>query len=481
MISVVHTKQGKSFLGLTRYLLEGEKGQENPDRVAWTQTRNLGTDRPMTAARVMAATALDQDRLKGAAGIKNTGRKSKNHVLHYTLSWAEGQEVTPDQMMAAVEGSLSALGEKAGKKGGRGKKNGRTAVRDQFATEHQVLVVAHNDTPGKEHVHVVVNRVHPEHGVMLPSSNDFKRLSRWAERYERENGGIIVDKRAINNAARDRHETVFGQKRVPRDVYELEGGANDNRPPTARLRQEQRQKDAKLAKHSAELRASHKQEWAELAANHQARKRDHQAAFGGRIRKAMQTARDLYTNDFATLYYEHRVATEAFKRNEERLAGKAINALKAVLSLKAPVNVLWSQGARKVQLALAQAQQERELEARQREAVERARDVEIAKLNAERVRLTHVYNRERAELIIKQRAAKAELREKWKTRESERKQAWEAHRREMAALPPDKRYGVQTLEPDEVMKKAADQHMERMRKRREERDRNQGRDDNRGR
>ena len=92
MIDVVHSKQGKSFRGLVAYLLEGSKGEENPDRVAWTETRNLACANPMTAARVMAATALDQDRLKAGAGVKKTGRKSKNHVLHYTLSCPSAQD-----------------------------------------------------------------------------------------------------------------------------------------------------------------------------------------------------------------------------------------------------------------------------------------------------------------------------------------------------------------------------------------------------
>lgn len=471
MIDVVHTKQGKSFLGITRYLLEGEKGRENPDRVAWTATRNLATNRPMTAARVMAACAIDQDRIKADAGVKNTGRKSKNHVLHYTLSWTEDQ--TPpsrEEMMRAVNGSLAALGEKAGKKGGRKGKAGRTAVRDQFADEHQALIVAHKDTD-EPHVHVVVNRVHPEHGVMLPTSKDFILLSRWAEKYERETTGILVDQRAINNAARERGESVSSQKRVSRDVHELEGGANDNRPATKKVRDEQRAKDAKLAKESATMRESHRRAWSELSGAHQARKRALREESGGRIRKAMRSARDGFSDDWTTLYHEHRAATRAFERREERLAGKAINALKAALSLTAPVNVLWSKGARKAQLERAQSQQKVELAARQREAVDEARRDELTKLSAARDRLTHTYNRERAEIILKQRVEKAQLREKWKARQAERRQAWETHRREMEALPPEQRHGAQTLKPDDEMKNAALQHMKRMREAARKRDR----------
>ncbi len=453
MIDVVHTKQGKSFQGLVAYLLEGSKGQENPERVGWTETRNLATDRPQSAARVMAATALDQARLKEEAGISNTGRKSKNHVLHYTLSWAEDQDPSREEMMRAVDGSLAVLGEKAGKKGGRNGKAGREAVRDQFASEHQVLVVSHADT-AHPHVHVVVNRVHPEHGVMLPTSNDFKRLSRWAEKYERETGGILIDQRAINNAARDREESVPGQKRVPRDVYELEGASNDNRPATQRVRDEQRAKDAKLARESAEQRAAQKQEWTQLSADHRARVQDHRTSSKDEIRRAMRHARDSFKDDWATLYHEHRAATQAFERREDNLAGKAINALKAALSLRAPVNVLWSKGARKAQLERAQEQQKAELAARQRGAVEQARKDELARVSAARERLTHLYNRKRAELILRQRVAKAELQQKWKAREAERKAAWERHHKQMAALPEARQHGEQTVDPNERIARA---------------------------
>lgn len=481
MISVVHTKQGKSFQGLVSYLLEGTKGQENPERVAWTETRNLSTERPKTAARVMAATALDQARLKEEAGIKNTGRKSKNHVLHYTLSWADHQQPSREEMMRAVNGSLSVLGEKAGKKGIKKGKPTREAVRDQFATEHQVLVVAHEDTENP-HVHVVVNRVHPEHGVMLPNGHDFRNLSRWAEKYERETTGILIDQRAINNAARDREETVPGQKRVPRDVYELEGPANDNRPKTKQIRAEQRAKDAELAKQSAAQRAKQKAAWGALAKAHKDRIAQHGKDAAEQVRKAQQAARDSFSDDWKTLYHEHQSATQAFERNEERIAGKAINALKAVLSLSAPVNVLWSQGARRAQLERAQSQQERELKSRQDAAVEDARRQESIKVEAARARLMHVYSRQRAELILEQREEKAQLREKWKAREAERKKAWEQHHREMAALPDAKNRGEQRIDPnarmtralkvlDEARKSARDAEQERDRDRPDDRDR----------
>jgi len=70
----------------------------------------------------MAATALSQADLKAEAGIKNTGRKSNKHVMHYTLSWHEEEraELTRDQMIEAAMASMTYIGthedEKIGKR-----------------------------------------------------------------------------------------------------------------------------------------------------------------------------------------------------------------------------------------------------------------------------------------------------------------------------------------------------------------------------
>ncbi len=53
---IVKTSSGKSFRGLARYLVEGRSGHEL-DRVDWTSSRNLVTDEPALAARLMEATA----------------------------------------------------------------------------------------------------------------------------------------------------------------------------------------------------------------------------------------------------------------------------------------------------------------------------------------------------------------------------------------------------------------------------------------
>ena len=435
----------------------------------------------------------------------------QNVVLHYTLSWAEGQDVTREEMMRAVNGSLAVLGETAGRKGGRNsvlkkkdaggsdkKKLGRVAIRDQFATEHQVLVVAHNDTPSMPHVHVVVNRVHPEHGVMLPSSNDFKVLSRWAERYERETTGItidwaeghkdekkigvIVDQRAINNAARDRHESVPGRSRIPCDVYELDPDPRDKRLAAEAVRAEQRAKDAALAKRSAAAAEARRENWKSLAENHRARKAELRQRISDQVDIARQGARDAFSQDWATLHHEHRAAEEAFDRREEHLAGQAMNALKALLSLKAPVNVLWSRGSRKNVLEEAQMAQKEELAARQRRAEEQAAQKTRARLQAQFIRLRQRFLEERTDLIIQHEKDAEGLRQGWKRRRLDREQAWEEHRKAMNALPAERRFGAQMTEPDERTKKAlSSEEKRRAALRRELEDLHNDRGDQRGR
>lgn len=485
MIDVVHTKQGKSFRGLVAYLLEGSKGAENPERVAWTETRNLATHQPMVAAHVMAATALEQHRIMREAEVP-TRRKSSNHVLHYTLSWPEGADPSREEMMRAVNGSLAVLGETKGKKGGRKKKNGelaksRTAVRDQFATEHQVLVVAHEDTDNA-HCHVVVNRVHPTHGVLLPTSHDYRRLSRWAQKYDYEfnNGELAVPQRAINNARRDAGDRVY-MKRTPRDVYELEQAANANHPAAKQLQDEQRAADRALGRKTAKKREEWKSDWRQFEEAHREERCALWRSGDQRVETARREAGETFGEQRATLFHEQQAAEAAFKRNENHLVGKAMNAIRSLLKLKGGVNVIWSQGARQEALDKALAAQKRELEARVSRAKEEAAREERARVQRELLRLGDDFRVERAKHLIKYRRRVRALRNLWRTREAERKAAWEEHRRAMEALPPEKRFGRQTITPDEAMKTAAEEHMRRMRRAREERDRQRGRDDDRGR
>lgn len=176
--------KGTSFKGAGLYYLH-DKQASTTERVAFTHTENLATDDPDLALRMMAHTAINQNRIKAANGGARTGRKLTFPVYTYSLSWAPGEQPTQEQMIEAGQQTLKELG----------------------LDGHEVLMVAHNDEP-HPHIHLIVNRVHPQTGKAAALSNDHLKLSRWAEAYEREQGKIRCEQRVLNNEARRKGQFV---------------------------------------------------------------------------------------------------------------------------------------------------------------------------------------------------------------------------------------------------------------------------------
>ena len=172
------TAKGTSFKGAAAYYLH-DKQADTSERVAFTHTENLPTSNPDLAWKIMAHTADNQQAIKRASGQVATGRKLKQSVYAYSLSWEPGE--TPDQatMIEAGRQTIKALG----------------------LDGHQVLMVAHNDEP-HPHIHLIINRVHPETGIAAKHSNDHLRLSEWAEAFEMAQGQIKCEQRVENNRAR---------------------------------------------------------------------------------------------------------------------------------------------------------------------------------------------------------------------------------------------------------------------------------------
>lgn len=169
---------GSSFVRAGRYFLH-DKGARSAERVAWTETLNLRTDDPQAAIHVMNWTARHADEIKHMAGLPATGRSLENPVLQFSLSWHPEQKPTRAEMSEAAREALEAIG----------------------MHRHQALLVCHADEP-QAHVHVIVNRVHPETGRAAPDAYTKLKLSRWAESYEREHGKIYCQERVKNNERR---------------------------------------------------------------------------------------------------------------------------------------------------------------------------------------------------------------------------------------------------------------------------------------
>jgi hypothetical protein len=175
MIPRLH-KRGTSFKGACGYILHDAQ-KTSRDRVLWNDTQNL-ISKADDAWFEMFATARDQAALKEQSGQSARGRKNMKPVLHLTLSWAIGENPTPEHMRETARSCLNALG----------------------LGEHQALLAAHSDKDHL-HVHMVVNTIHPETGMTAPLKYSKERLSRWAEAYEKQHG-IHCEDRIRNNERR---------------------------------------------------------------------------------------------------------------------------------------------------------------------------------------------------------------------------------------------------------------------------------------
>ena len=126
-----------------RYLIHGPKGSRpHPQRVAFIAARNLLTDNPRAAAQLMRATAAQSVRCKAP-------------VYHFLVSWHHNEAPSLEAMRAVADATCADLG----------------------LEEHQRLYVGHDDTEHR-HVHVVVNRVHPETGKAWNRRQDYVRIER---------------------------------------------------------------------------------------------------------------------------------------------------------------------------------------------------------------------------------------------------------------------------------------------------------------
>ena len=307
MVPKIHDK-GSSFKGAAQYLLHDKDRAPTSERVAWTEVRNLAVDDMNMGWRIMAATAMDQDRLKAQAGVKTTGRKSDKHVPHISLAWHPEQTPSREEMSKAATQALRAIG----------------------AGDRQAMIVAHNDEP-QAHVHLLINRVSPEDGRHLSSSNDQLKLSRWAERYEREGGQIYCEDRVVNNAMRDRGEYVKGARDVARHIFEAEppAPANDNSKINA-ARAAERKKDAALALRGRNMAQMHARAWDKLAEAHRERKAALTRALQADIAQAKAAIREEFRPQWRDLNRRQDSERQTFDVLEASFFGRASNMAKTV-------------------------------------------------------------------------------------------------------------------------------------------------------
>lgn len=189
-------KTGKGFRGTFNYLMRGKRDAENPERLGWMETRNLFVDDHEKIPAMMHATAAQS-------------KKCQKPVYHFLISWREDEAPADPTMRMVADRALSDLG----------------------LQDHQAVLAAHRDTAHR-HLHIMVNRVHPETGKAWHTGKDWERLERSIARQAMELGFLKVDGRHNTpekmareaKRARDAEYQMATRKdgRLPLDRWSLE-------------------------------------------------------------------------------------------------------------------------------------------------------------------------------------------------------------------------------------------------------------------
>lgn len=425
-------KKGASFKGALAYYLhdkklEGERERFTSERVAWTETRNLATNNAEMAGKVMAATAMDADRLKREAGVRNTGRKSDQSVYVYTLAWHpdEAKTITRAEMSRAADETLRTLG----------------------ADDRQALIVCHTDR-NHPHVHVIVNRVSPEDGRMLKTGNDQLKLSQWALAYRQARGEEhYCPKRAENWEKRRSHDDPEklklwrAESDIPRSLmedYKKAQAAGVENPE--KLVAEFKKKLGKLSADGKAMKERHGKEWKDLGKRFRERKAQVYKQADNGIKDAIANIKHAYRPKWQEIGRTHSRERREFEARETRVSGKIRNAIDAVVHarrldpdssrgfLGGAFNYLTSSKKRGEALEKLHRAQVRELSATQRAEIGAA----INGIKGERAALLKSaegsFLSERAALIQRQATDKQQLKTAWRRHGEERKRAFEASR-----------------------------------------------------
>ena len=418
-------KRGTSFKGAGAYFLhdkkqEGEHSRTTTERVDWTHTRNLATDDADFATRIMAATAMQKDTLKKAAGISLAGNKSKGDVYAYSLAWHPDEQGKIDkaEMMKAADQSIKALG----------------------AQDHQSVIVAHNDE-AHPHLHIIVNMVNPQTGKNLGLSNDYKKLEKWAHDYRVERGEEHIycpnrtEKMKAIEASKRGQSVDFkrGAKNQPRSAASAFADAkiHANNNDYKALEAEQRAKDKALSNDGRKMASRHTNQWAALSDNYALQKKH----IGDQYKRDKSALKDEIFQANKPLYAEmmrqHNNQRYEHLKRDKQLLGKFTTAFKNVQIARSSgektsfIGELFKVVAGGGMERLKQ-QQGREIKAfksdqnqQTRKAVQDLNQRRAARVSAARGQFQY----DRTSLINKQRDEKNDLKGRWKARNERKNRA----------------------------------------------------------
>ncbi len=423
---------GKSFKGLDTYAAHDPDQANTAERVEWVDSHNIANDDPGNAWRIMWATAQAQNDLKKAAGHR-AGRPAKDGpVLHIIMNYAEGEPQDRESMKSAAVDLLSELGDDFRKKRGKAKRD-----RVQFADEHQAKFYCHTDSKtGQKHLHIMLNRVHPLHGLNLPDGNDQLKAQKWALKFSERHG---TDKRtparAENEIARANGEYVLSPRRKSRNAYDRDKVyrvSNDNHL-MQKVLQERAKKDAALMLRTRNMKKMHVVARNALINAHQQRK----AALARSLKKQISKHKAAVFEEFRPLWraLPKRQAAErkTFEGLEKGLFGRLANSadtVKKTIGEKGIIGrgfrIFTNAGDRKAHF---EAAQKREIKTLEQQQAKKLADGTKSLKAAHKEKLAQnraVFFEERHTLQRSQLSDKQDLKKDWQTQTHERKAEIEA-------------------------------------------------------
>lgn len=158
---IAKTGTGKGFGGLMEYL-------SNEKKMEWMETRNV--------------TSLQPENIAGEMQIYSMESRAKKPVYHVTISWDSADGPTKEEMVEVGDGFLEHM----------------------KLDSHQAVMVSHRDG-NHPHLHLMINRVHPETGKAWESfdyegqgrgrkivKREYEKIEEFLRKTEKEKGWRVV-------------------------------------------------------------------------------------------------------------------------------------------------------------------------------------------------------------------------------------------------------------------------------------------------
>jgi hypothetical protein len=308
------------------------------------------------------------------------------------------------------------------------------SLKAQELEGYQVVILAHNDEP-QQHVHVIVNRVHPETGKAATLSNSKLKLSKWAEGYEKQHGKIYCDKRVENNRKREQHEAIK-EPRKSRAAYESERAAGNDSLAAEFIKSNEKQKDAQLYEIGRTIKEAHARQWEELKRVY-AGSRKKITHHGQTLMTAKaQQVKDAYRERWTMLAASQRAERRELRGREDGFLSRLFNGLSLLKEIRQnhegnafliALSLMSRQG-HMAALATRHEAERRELAREIRDTTSREQTQIDKGTRADLDRLRGQFLDQCASLRTTQDKEHGEQRERWKTRNAERKAALEPYR-----------------------------------------------------